>query len=118
MTPSFIFGVDTSAAKVWEGNTRGAAPAATGIAGFATLQGVDPASPANLLDARTSARSSFARYEFGGVSHSLGSEIYGLIVLEHGFNDFPFLNSGKSFRYIIDRKTVGNEFLTLEITCT
>ena len=34
------------------------------LVGFATLQGVDPASPANLLDARTSTRPSFARHEF------------------------------------------------------
>ncbi len=34
------------------------------LVGFATLQGVDPVSPANLLDARTSTRPSFARYEF------------------------------------------------------
>ena len=33
------------------------------LVGFATLQGVDPVSPANLLDAHTSTRSSFARYE-------------------------------------------------------
>ncbi len=31
--------------------------------GFATLQGVDPASPANRLEARTSTQPSFARYE-------------------------------------------------------
>ncbi len=42
---------------------------------------VDPASPAHRLDARTSARSSFARYEFGKLSHSLGSEICGLVGL-------------------------------------
>ena len=34
------------------------------LVGFPTLQGVDPASPANLLDARTSTRPLFARYEF------------------------------------------------------
>ncbi len=32
--------------------------------GFATLQGVDPASPANLFETRASTRSPFARYEF------------------------------------------------------
>ena len=56
----------------------------------ATLQGVDPASPANRLDARTSTRSSFARYEFGGVSHSLGSETTGLNALKtktHNYNE-------------------------------
>ena len=37
------------------------------LVGFATLQGVDPASPAYLLDARTSTRSSFARHEFGEI---------------------------------------------------
>ncbi len=34
------------------------------LAGCATLQGVNPASPAHRLDARTSTRSSFARHEF------------------------------------------------------
>ena len=34
------------------------------LVGFATLQGVDPASPAHLREAHTSTRSSFARYEF------------------------------------------------------
>ena len=34
------------------------------LVGCATLQGVDPASPANLLDSRTSTRPSFARHEF------------------------------------------------------
>ena len=53
-------------------------PAGADLVGFATLQGVDPASPANLLEAHTSTRSSFARHEFGGVSHSLGSETSGL----------------------------------------
>ncbi len=38
--------------------------AGAALAGFATLQGVDPASPANLLEAHTSARPSFARHEF------------------------------------------------------
>ena len=32
--------------------------------GFATLQGVDPASPAHLLETRTSTRPPFARHEF------------------------------------------------------
>ncbi len=32
--------------------------------GFATLQGVDPASPANLFETRASTRSPFARDEF------------------------------------------------------
>ena len=34
-----------------------------GIARCATLQGVDPASPAHLHETRTSTRPSFARYE-------------------------------------------------------
>ena len=38
------------------------------LVGFATLQGVDPASPANQLDAPTSTRPSFARYEFCEIS--------------------------------------------------
>ena len=42
-------------------------PAAT-LAGCATLQGVNPASPAHRLDARTSARSSLARHEVGDVA--------------------------------------------------
>ncbi len=52
----------------------------------ATLQGVDPASPAHQLEAHTSTRSSFARYEFGKLSHSLGSEICGLA---ETFNHLP-----------------------------
>ena len=46
--------------------------------GLSTLRGVDPASPADQLEAPTSARSPLARYEFGEVSHSLGSETSGL----------------------------------------
>ena len=38
--------------------------AGAGIAGFATLQGVDPASAANRHETRTSTRSSIARHEF------------------------------------------------------
>ncbi len=38
--------------------------ASADLVGFATLQGVDPASPANRLDAHTSTRPSFVRYEF------------------------------------------------------
>ena len=43
--------------------------AGTGAAlvGFATLQGVNPASPTNRLDARTNTRPSFARNEFGEI---------------------------------------------------
>ena len=41
--------------------------------GFATLQGIDPASPAHRLETRTSTRSSFARYEFCETS-GLGAE--------------------------------------------
>ncbi len=42
---------------------RYAGPGA-GFVGFATLQGVDPASPANLHESPTSTRPPFARYEF------------------------------------------------------
>ncbi len=44
---------------------------------------VDPASPAPQRETRTSARPSFARHEFGGVSRSLGSEKCGLKPLRH-----------------------------------
>ena len=55
------------------------AGAGAGIVRCATLQGVDPASPAHPLETRTSAQPSFARYEFGGVSAcGLGSETSGL----------------------------------------
>ena len=39
-----------------------------GIVRCATLQGVDPASPAHLLETRTSTRPSFARCEFCEIS--------------------------------------------------
>ncbi len=60
--------------------------AGAALVGCATLQGVDPASPAHQLEAHTSTRSSFARYELGDVACSvggvsacgLGSEICGL----------------------------------------
>ena len=38
------------------------------------MRGVDPASPSPQRETRTSTRPSFARYEFGKLSHSLGSE--------------------------------------------
>ena len=38
--------------------------ASADLVGFATLQGVDPASPTNRFDAHTSTRPSFVRYEF------------------------------------------------------
>ena len=50
--------------------------------GFGTLQGVDPASPANRLEARTSTQPSFARYEFGRC-RKLGSETCGLTSSEN-----------------------------------
>ena len=48
---------------------------------------VDPASPANRLDSRASTRPSFARYELGKLSHSLGSEMSGLI---SSYSRIPF----------------------------
>ncbi len=66
------------------------------LVGFPTLQGVDPASTANLLDARTSTRPSFARYEFcetsGLGNFKPGQE--GIVVAEAEFHTYVGINIG------------------------
>ena len=74
-----------------------------GIVRCATLQGVDPASPAHPLETRTSARPSFARCEFCEISRLRTRSLV--------FNKFLILSSRRFFQRGFARKSYSRQAL-------